>query len=514
MSPYSTDAKRNITQSLQVSWKKDFRPGIILFTIGVSAIGGNDIIAPTEQIDSQWNKYLYFNESDHVTALEWEHSLRIPEGGISIGMAAGRLENTSGRFTPHYMGGNSELFTAILPRRPFILNAGFEDQSIETTYPQFVGLFDKQPRVDIRSKELSWRGQDFVAFLQNKFVDDEAMFTGQRSDQLIESILQSQGFTTAQYDLDVGINRINFAIFKRGEKFADIIDKISRAEYAQFYQDEEGILRFENRQHWDSAPHNTVQWELMTSQVIDAEAPNTDHIINVVEVKANVRNKQPEQTIFRLATFNPIELQSGANEVFVDFENPVLSLTTPSSSSTTSYFSANTESDGGGADVSSSITITRIDRFSNAAKIIFNNPLGSIAYLTELLITGRSAPIQKSIYYRTQDDSSVTAYEEQPYSVENDYIQDEFWAASFANMLIQDFAEPENLQNITIRAIPELKLGDLVSWQGIHWRVFSKSSTLNTSAGFIQEIMLLRRDITTYFRVGISTIGGTDWIAP
>lgn len=507
-------AKRNITQGLQVSWKKDFRSTIRLFTIGVSIIGGNDIIAPTEQIDSQWNKYLFYDESAYITALEWEQSLRMPEGGISIGMAAGRLENTTGRFTPRYMGGTSELFTAILPRRPFILNAGFEDQGIEETYPQFVGLFDKQPQVDLRERMLTWRGKDFVDFLQNRFVDDESMFTGQRSDQLIEDILESQGFTTAQYDLDVGINTINFAIFRRGEKFADIIDRIARAEYAQFYQDEEGILRFENRQHWDSAPHNHVAWELMTSQVLDAEAPDTDHIINVVEVKSDVRAKQPEQTIFRLATFNSVELQTGLNEIFIDFEDPVLSLTTPTFSSTTSYFKANTRSDATGANVSTSVSVARVDRFSTSAKLIFNNTYATKIFLTELVVTGRSAPIRKNIYYRSQDDSSVTAYEERTYSVENDFIQDEYWAASFANMILLDYAEPENLQRVTIRAIPELRLGDLVSWQGRHWRVFSKSSTLNTSAGFVQEVMLLKRDITTYFRVGISTIGGTDLIAP
>lgn len=510
---FSLDEKRDVAQSLLVSWKKDFLPSITFFTIGVSTIGGNDIISPTEHIDSQWNKYFYFDESDYVEQLEWEHSLSMPMGGISVGMAAGSLDNTSGRFTPRYMGGTSELFTAVLPRRPFIINAGFESEGVEHTSPQFVGLFNKQPMVDTRSKRVDFSGVDFVNFLQNRYVDDEAIFTGQRSDQLIERILQSQGFTTAQYDLDVGINIINFAIFKRGERFGQIIDEIAKAEYAQFYQNHQGVLKFENRQHWDN--DTEVDYLLLTSQVLEAKAPDIDHIVNVVEIKSDVRGKQPEQTIFRLATFNSIEIAaSGTTEVFIDFENPALSMTTPTSSSTTSFYVANSESDGSGTNVSSSVTITKVDKFSNAAKIIFSNSSGNVAYITELVVTGRTAPVLKNIYYRSQDDSSVTAYEERPQLIQNNYIQDETWAMSYAEMVLTDFAEPENLIDLRIRAIPELALGDLVSWQGRHWRVFSKSSILNAGQGFVQDIKLLRRDVTNYFRIGISTIGSSDKIAP
>jgi hypothetical protein len=81
-------------------------------------------------------------------------------------------------------------------------------------------------------------------------------------------------------------------------------------------------------------------------------------------------------------------------------------------------------------------------------------------------------------------------------------------------MILNDFASPENLQKIVIKAIPELQMGDLISWQGRYWRIYDIKTTLDPSAGFIQELMLLQRTITTYFRIGISTIGGSDQIAP
>lgn len=81
-------------------------------------------------------------------------------------------------------------------------------------------------------------------------------------------------------------------------------------------------------------------------------------------------------------------------------------------------------------------------------------------------------------------------------------------------MILNDYAEPENIQDITIMAIPGLRVGDLISWQGIYWRVFNKRSRLEPSIGFVQELKLLKRTITSYFRIGISTIGGVDLIAP
>lgn len=509
---------RKPTASMLVSWKRDFDPAIVFFTIGVSSIGGTDIIPGEAGIAAAWTKYLYYDESDYLLDLDWERQLKMPQGGLSVALADGTLDNTSGRFTPRYLGGSSELFTAILPRRPFILNAGFNYQGVDENEAEFVGVFTRQPEVDLRSKTLRWQGADFNEFLSSKFVDNTVMFTSQRTDQLLETIIQSTlGYSTAEYDLDTGINVIPFAIFERGQKYSNIVDELVQSEYGHFYQDEEGKLRFENRQHWDNPPHNSISLVLHTAQVIEARSPDEDHIINVVEVKSQSRSKQPEQVIFQLNTFDSIEIpaSSTGNEIFVDFEDPVLSVTTPSGSGTTSYFKAFSNSDGTGTNLTSSISITRIDRFANAAKLIISNSSSQTVFLTELVITGRPAKVERDIYYRDQDDSSVTAYDERVYTIENKYIQNTDWAQSLSRLILNDFAEIENLQTVVIKAIPSMKLGDLISWQGRYWRVFGIKTALSASEGFVQELTLLQRQITSYFRIGISTIGSTtDSIAP
>lgn len=44
------------------------------------------------------------------------------------------------------------------------------------------------------------------------------MFTGLRTDQVIEQILQNLGYATSQYELDYGINSIPFGLFDIGSK--------------------------------------------------------------------------------------------------------------------------------------------------------------------------------------------------------------------------------------------------------------------------------------------------------
>lgn len=509
------DSVRKVVQNLQVSWKKFSTLSARTFTIGVSTIGGNDIIGINPGAVGSPGNYKYFDESTYVTGLSWERGYTMPTGGLTKALADVQLDNTSGRFTPRYMGGRSELYTAQPLRAPFIINAGF-NFGVDITIPQFAGVITEQPELSIRDDTYHFRGADYVDFFENKYLDQASMSTAQRTDQIMSTLLQNNlGMNTAQYDLDYGINIIPFANFDVGTRFSDIFHQLAEAENGHFYQDESGIFKFENRQHWDSAPYTQIQKVILTGQVIQAESPNDDHLINAVEIRSKVYQKQPEQIIYRLNPFDSLSIPaSSSQEYFFNFDDPVLSLTTPTSGGQNSYFIANTISDGSGTDKTSSISVNKVTRFAQSAKISFTNSSTSDVYLTNLIITGRVARSVSDIFARTTDSSSVTAFNERLLSIDNKFIQNQSWAETYGNMILNDFSSPENIQSITIRAIPELQLGDLVSWQGRYWRIFDIKSTLDSSAGFIQQLTILQRTITKYFRIGISTIGGSDKISP
>lgn len=510
------DFTRQIAENLLVSWHRQNVLSNRTFTIGVSLIGGNDIIGINPGAVGSPGNYRYFDESAYAMSLGWERGYNMPIGGLTMAMAEATLDNTSRRFTPRVMGGNSEISTAILPSRPAIINAGFYIGGVPITLPQFAGMIVDQPEIDINSRQVNLKMNDYVYYFQNKYIDQAVMFTGQRTDQVMQTLLGMMGMNTAQYRLDTGINVIPFGQFDVGTKFSDAIGKLAEAENGHFYQDESGIFRFENRQHWNSSPYTQVQRVINTAQVLMAGAPDTSHLINVVEIEGNVYQKQPEQIIYRLNPFDAIFLAPNATtDMFVNFDDPVLSLTNPTSSGTTSYFVGNSVNDGSGTDITASLVVTKVQRFAQAAKISFQN-LGSIGgYLTSLVISGRVARSVSQIYTKAAAGRSVTVYNEQVLTIsDNPFIQNQSWAESFAQMILNDFSNPESIQKITIKAFPELQLGDLVSWQGRYWRIFDIKTTLDPGNGFVQELTMLQRTVPNYFRIGVSTIGGTDKIAP
>lgn len=502
------DTVRKVVANLQVSWKRHSLLGNRTFAIGVSLIGGNDVIGINPGSVGSPGVYKYFDESAYIMSLAYERGLNMPTGGLVKAMGEAELDNNSGRFLPRYMGGNSELFTAILPQRPVKVSAGFNTLGIDYMLSQFAGVLTEAPKVDVRSKTMSLRYADYINYFQNKYLDRVTMFTAQQSDVVLESLFSQLGMATSQYRLDAGINIIPFGFFDVGTKFADAIHQIVEAENGHFYQDEEGVFRFENRQHWDSSPYNTVQRIITTSQVINAEAPNDDHLVNVVEVKSSVRAKQPTQLVFSLST--PYLLAaSGNTDVFVNFDDPILEIIQP-----VNIFTANTKDDDTGQDLSTSISVIKVTKFAQSAKITFSNSSTSAAYLTALSLYGRPARVSSEIYYRDKRGISVTAYDEHLLTLENNFIQSPDWAQSYAQMILDDYSRVENLQRLTIKAQPDIQLGDLISWQGRYWRIFDIKTTIDPGVGFVQELLLLQRTIVSYFRIGVSTIGGTDKIAP
>jgi hypothetical protein len=516
----ATDSMRRIAQNTSVAWKKDYRSTIRFFTVGSSSIGGSDIIAGPSSVQSQWMQYLYNDESSYVTRIDYERELKMPEGGLVKALADVDLDNTSGRFTPGYMGGLSELHTAILPRRPLKINAGFNVSGIDQTIPQFIGVTSRMVEIDKARGSASLHAEDFIGFLQNQYVDKSEMFTSERTHVVMERVLQNLGFSTAQYDLDEGINVIKFGLFETGQRWGDLFDKMARAENAHVYQSEEGKIKFENRQHWDASPYTDVQRVITTAQVINAETPGESHLINVVEVIASPREVGDTERLIGTDTDGsgllPQTLDPGDTEVWVNYDDPVYEVITPVPYTTpnrVSYYIANTQSNISGTDLTSSVSLKSITNFAQASKLVFTNSSGTSGYMN-FVIWGRAARKTGDIYYKEKTDASITAYEEHVLKIENDYIQDETWAQSFARMILQDFSQPENLQVLTVRAIPELQFGDLISWQGHYWRVFGIKTKIDPGAGFVQELKLLQRTIHPYFRIGVSSIGGRDEIAP
>lgn len=521
MQSVSTDFTRRTDAGIRplswrslISFQKQFSSGVTFFTIGTSLIGGADIIKGDNSVVQEWDKYRYEDFSGRVLSIEYTRESEQPTSPITLSIATIVLDNHDDYFSP--LNTASPIFGHVKPQRPIKLYIGFKGEDI----PVFVGVTQGLPVVDQKGKTVTIQCVDFLNSIINTPLDNEVMYENQRTDQIISSLLVTAGLIASQFVLDTGSVIIPFAYFKKGSKLGDALREITEAELGTLYMDEAGVIRFENRTNWST---KSVVWGLDRSNVLDITAPTEDKIINVVEVYSNAREVQANQKLWELD--NPKEIPANSTlDIFADFKDdygalPVTSVDTPLyiTSATTSLYATNENREGTGSTYQANISVVGT-RFSTTYKMTFTNTASVPVFITQLELFARPAKVMSQIYTRKADSASIASYDERPaFKIENDYIQDEGSANSISQIVLSDRAELDDQRVMTIKGVPQLQVGDVVRYTelGLNQTYFvTRINGILNSSGYRQRINVSKRTIRSYFRIGISTIGGTDQIAP
>lgn len=514
-------AIRHLDWRMLASFLKVFDDDIDFFTIGVSTIGSTDIIKGEGSVVQEWDKYDYEDFSSRVLSIEWVREADPPLGAVTLAMADITLDNHDDLFTPSNF--LSPFYNHLGNGRPMRLYIGFADtEKIQV----FVGVTEGMPKIEEKAKTVTFHCIDFMRQLQNTELNETVMLTDSRTDEVISTVLQTAGLLTSQFDLDVGSVVIPFAYFPKGTKVGTAIREITEAELGATYMDENGTIRFENRTNWNS---KSQSWQFTPRNTIDITTPDESKVINSVEVFSQARQVQAKQKLWEsdgAVTFtdNTSLLPVGeTKEIFIDFKDdygdlPVTSADDPVyiTSATTSLFATNVIEDGSGAPVTG-VTVTAT-LFSTAMKLEFTNSGSSSCYLTQLEVWGVPAKVAQDIYEHIVDSASILEYEEHAIKIENNYIQDSSAATSIAQLVISDRNEADDERTLTVKGVPQLQIGDFVRYvdeKGNNNTYYIKkiSGKLNKD-GLKQTITIVKRTINEYFRIGISTIGGDDLIAP
>ena len=498
-------ALRKLTTRMLASFPRSYIPSITFFTIGVSLIGGSDIIKGSGDVVAEWDKYQYDDYSYRVKSIEVTRTEE-QVNSTTLAIADVVLENHDNYFTPNR---GSAIEDFVLPYRPIKLYGGFGDEAI----PQFVGLTEKMPTIDERNKTASFHCIDFMYSLFNRPLDEAVMYQDMRTDEILAALLVAFGISPTQYSFDVGFNIIKFAFFDKGSKFGDVVKELMEAEMGRFYMDEDGVIRFKNRQNFSSSP----VWFFNEGNINDIQTSKQDDIVNVVEIIANVREVQALQKFWELQSAVVIPANSQLT-IWADFEDPVTEADDPEyiTSATTSLFATNTAEDGSG-DAASNVTLDSSYLFSKSFQMVFDNPNAYDVYITALEIFARPAKVVKEIYVREEDTDSVAKYDERVLRIENDYFNNESDATSKAKILLGDQATYANEYVMNVKGNPAIQIGDAVNtsvFGSADTYVVNKIVNRWDAGKFSQQLTVRKKDFVSYFTVGISTIGGSDVIAP
>lgn len=499
-------AMRPLSWRALMSFPKAFLPDIDFFTIGVSTIGGGDIIKGDGDVIQEWDKYQYDDYSYRIHQMEVTRQEE-DVNSVALAIADIEFENHDNYFTPN---AGSVIDEFILPYRPVKLFMGFGGENV----PIFVGLTEKMPTVDEKTKRVKFHLIDFMYSLFNRPLDESLMLQNVRTDEALEELMDLAGITPTQYEFDTGFNIIDFVYFEKGTKFGDAVKELMEAEMGRFYMDETGIIRFKNRQNYSNVP----VWHFDKSNVIGIKTRTQDEIVNVVEIKADVREVQANQKFWELQAAVKIPANSTL-EIWADFEDPVTDCDDPVyiTSATTSLFATNTNEDGSGSAVSSGVSLDSASLFAKSYKMTFENTNAYEVWITALELFATPAKVVKQIYIREEDTASVAKYDERVLTIENNFINNVGDATSKAIILLGDYAEYGGINELVVKGNPAIQIGDAIScsisgFSGNY--VITKIVNRFAATQFTQVLTVKKKEFQTYFTIGISTIGGEDVIAP
>jgi hypothetical protein len=449
----TTATFRPVRARLYISWLRAVDVNAYA-TVGTSIIGGTDIIQGVGDVAiNESDAYYYYDETVRVLRLEYERHLIEPLGGTAIAMADVVLDNTDLKFTPNY---NSTIGTAIEPNRPMKMFIGFEVQGQETLIP-IIEALTLQPEENKSNRTVKLTAYDFMKALNEK-PQETTIYVDQRSDEIIADILARAGVGSLNYQLDPGLNTIGFAWFEKGQTAGERIRKICEAEEAIFFQDEQGVLHFENRDKYSESPYNASVWTIEPDDIIEWQQEQSSEIINRAIVKGAPRSVKAEVEVWRDGVEEEVNGSGGQLIIWADFDDPVSSLTSPVSATD---YEAHVGTGGTETNITSDVSIT-MDGFTKAAKLTITNNNASKAYINLLKLRGTPATVDYEIKEVYQDDDSIDKYNEYQREIENEFIDKKNFARNMAQDIVRRHKDPMNILRLTIRGIPQLQLRDWV----------------------------------------------------
>jgi len=516
---------RRIGYGVLVAWMRTIASGVSFFTIGQSRIGGKDIIKGGGNFVTFFDKYRFDDVSQFATSISVQKNIGQYPYGVIMSQADVELDNTSKKFLPNY---DTTIGSGILPNRPLKISVGIEDEYMKL----FTG-YTSQPQVSLSDRKIQMHAFDAFNYINGQKATTSGAFINAPFHNVVASGLQAMGFSSSQYVLDKSLQSNIGYLSTYDRKWGDVFKEGVDAEQGLLFADENGIIRFWNRQHFLTSS-GVLRFQLSYSTLSDMDWQSTP-IINDVIVKAKPRVVRTSKPIYKLDT--PTEILPGeSKEIFLQFKDdfgamPVTSITQPSYSATelsTSYYSTNTASDGSGSANNSYVAIIDKYNFGDTYKLIFRNTYTSSMYITEMVIYGTPAEVSSVIEERYDDATSIEAFGRnpsnngEPIEIENNTIQDKSTARSLAYTLVNEYksARKRYICPIAVNSDPALQIGDagliFINDTNELKNVYITgiSNVINRNGAYTQTLEVEERAIKHYFTINQSRIGGSDSIAP
>ena len=356
-------------------------------------------------------------------------------GNADVGQCSIVVNNSTGVYSPSNSGG--VLFGLLLPKRPVRIRAHYSF----TFYTLFYGFIEEiipHPHLDEQDCVITaLDGLDFIS----RHDLDTALYKGDATGTIHGYILTDAGWAAGTRTLDTGQDTIPYW-FAHGMKARTAQDDIDKSEQGFSYVGKDGYFNFEDRHHRSTATHQTSQGTFSNTMSHITYNLNPRHIYNQVKATVTPWSLQAEAELWRLEETPSIPAgetitwwgessQSGAS-VFVDaWVTPV---------STTDY-TANSESGGGGDDETANISIATT-KFAKTIKLAVTNNAGHAVFITLLKARGTWYDDQTKVTKKAEDSTSQAAYQKRTLTIDGKYMTSADTAQNLVDYSIGKYKDP------------------------------------------------------------------------
>ena len=489
------------------------------------------------QLYIAWDGTTYVDESSRFIRANGEIRYAPIEESISTGrgivdIMTVTLDNATSRYSPMNTAG--ALYTYIQDGKayhaPVYLNVSIDDGA--SYFRLFTGVIkipkEKAPTMkEGATVEIDCRSRDEL-LMQKRLSTTLANFrtyhdSGYTESSLMAAWLVQAGFSSGDYTLDAGTQRIDWA-WLDDESPLEEMWSLAAACGGRFFADNTGEFVYENVGHWLTATRSATSQETLTESGWQRLTPEYDdkELYNVVTVEASPRVIaaqdilwEPDETIYIPA--------DSTKKVVARMRQPA-------------YYIADAvygASSGGGTNLTSDISIAQVNYAQRVELTITNANVLYGAYLRPLQILGQAvggAPTQEETRTSAEHGNNSAFFTSvrggRTRSIRgNVYIQFRDQAGALAEMLINRLEWPR--LSFKVNGVPGIEryLGDRITIDdssimsapievlivGINWRL-SKDSGYAHDIDAIDASNLYPFATTTpgYFRIGTNELGAAD----
>jgi len=388
-------------------------------------------------------------------------------GNSTAGTLKATLKNVDGKYSPSNV--NSVLYGKIKPAHKvaFTLNSG----SYPYTFPI---QFDETPMwtgrlTNIRPSPASTRmntaeleAEGPLGYI-NDFTPDTQMKINVRTSEAVEEILDKAGWSSTERDIKTGLTTMS-RWWADSNKTLDALRIVEETENGFIKETIDGKIGFESRNTRLDSPYDTSQATFSD----DPSATNTyvnlaqdDPLANVINNfqalvrKYRVENNadvwdvgedyiqlEPQQTITLIATYpnSSSDTRAISIDAWTDPEQGV-------------DFIANTQSDGGGTNMSDFISVYGINKtVTQMAFTLKNNSNITTVYLTTVKVRGDAVFRTDTTIMQAVDTDSQALYGDRKFTADTPFMPSMWEAQSWCNYQIQVYSNPIDVLTMSFNA--------------------------------------------------------------